>query len=247
MATYTPRMLTFRDLGIGAEQVDYAKAWELQRTVHAAVAAGAAEPTVLLLEHASVYTAGNRTFPEDRPAGVPVIDVDRGGKITWHGPGQLVGYPIIRLPEHVRSVDYVRRLEEAVIRGLRSLGLQAGRIPGRSGAWLAGDGRPERKLAAIGIRVASQTTMHGFAINVCPDLSWFDKIVPCGIRDASVTSAAAELGRPVSVAEMAEVVKPHLEALLTDFGPYERTPPVATERPDPGRQPRVVIQNGVAS
>lgn len=238
--TYTPRMpLAFRDLGIGTELVEYEAAWELQRELHTAVAGGA-EPVVLLLEHAPVYTAGNRTFPEERPHGVPVIDVDRGGKITWHGPGQLVGYPIVRLPAEVRSVDYVRRLEEAVIRALRDLGLPAGRIPGRSGAWLA-TGGPERKLAAIGIRVASQTTMHGFAVNVCPDLAWFDRIVPCGITDATVTSVSRELGRDVPVAEVAAAVQPHLTALLTDFGPYDRTPDVAAPRPDPGREPRVVV------
>ncbi|WP_028707992.1 lipoyl(octanoyl) transferase LipB [Propionicicella superfundia] len=230
--------LAFRDLGLGARHVDYEEAWRMQRELHTAVAAGEQEDTVLLLEHPPVYTAGNRTFPEERPAdGTPVIDVDRGGKITWHGPGQLVGYPIVRLPDHVRSVDYVRRLEEALLRALRAFGLPAGRIPGRSGAWVA-DERGERKLAAVGIRVAQRTTMHGFALNVDPDLTWFDRIVPCGITDAGVTSMTAELGRPVSVVEVAAVVRPHLEELLGEFAPFERTPDAAGPRPDPARAPR---------
>jgi lipoyl(octanoyl) transferase len=233
--------LDIRDLGIGVRHVDYTEAWDLQRTLHDEVAEGRREATVLLLEHAPVYTAGIRTFADERPVdGTPVIDVDRGGKITWHGPGQLVGYPIIRLPEHVRSVDYVRRLEEAVIRALQTLGVECGRIPGRSGAWVADD-RGERKLAAIGVRVRRHTTMHGFAINVCPDLAWFDRIVPCGITDAGVTSVEAELGRSLSVHDMATAVVPHLTDLLTDFGPYERTPDVAGPRPDPGAVPRLSV------
>jgi lipoyl(octanoyl) transferase len=222
-----------RDLGIGSRLVDYTEAWDLQREVHAGVSTGERAPEVLLLEHHPVYTAGHRTLPEERPVdGTPVIDVDRGGKITWHGPGQLVGYPIVPLPGRVKSVDYVRRVEEAVIRGLRSFGLDAGRISGRTGAWVA-DEAGERKLAAIGIRVAKRTTMHGFAINVQPDLAWFDRIVPCGIADAQVTSVAAELGRDVSVAEMRDAVVPHVETLLADFKDYVATPDVAGPRPDP--------------
>lgn len=235
--------LVFRDLGVGTERVDYETAWEMQRELHAAVAAGEAPDTVLLLEHPPVFTAGNRTFPEERPTdGTPVIDVDRGGKITWHGPGQLVGYPIVRLPDRVRSVDYVRRVEEALVRTLRDAGLPAGRITGRSGAWVA-DTRGERKLAAVGVRVARRTTMHGFALNVEPDLTWFDRIIPCGITDAGVTSMAAELGRSVSVTEMATAVQRHLRDLLTDYGDFDRSPDVAGPRPDPGKatRPRVPV------
>src|SRR4051794_19797811 len=187
--------LVYRDLGLGSEHVDYQAAWDLQRAVHAEVAAGSRPDTVLLLEHASVYTAGKRTEPHERPLdGTPVIDVDRGGKITWHGPGQLVGYPIVRLPESVLVVDYVRRLEEALITMLTGYGLNTGRIRGRSGVWLAADDhRLERKIAAIGVRVAGGTTMHGFALNVDPDLDSFDRIIPCGLTGVGVTSMTAEL------------------------------------------------------
>src|SRR5829696_7924609 len=168
--------------------VDYAETWQQQRELHAEVAAGLRPDTVLLLEHPSVYTAGKRTEPHERPLdGTPVIDVDRGGKITWHGPGQLVGYPLVRLPEATYVVDYVRRLEEALIRTLAEFGLFTGRVSGRSGVWLAADeARSERKIAAIGVRVAAGTTMHGFALNVDPDLQAFSKIIPCGIADAGV-------------------------------------------------------------
>ncbi|WP_192909460.1 lipoyl(octanoyl) transferase LipB [Gandjariella thermophila] len=189
-----------RDLGT----IDYLSAWELQRELAAARADGAGPDTLLLLEHPSVYTAGKRTAPEDRPTdGTPVIDVDRGGKITWHGPGQLVGYPIVRLGDPVDVVDYVRRIEEALIVVCERLGLETGRVDGRSGVWLPADGeRPERKIAAIGIRVQRGVTMHGFEINCNADLTAFDRIVPCGIRDAGVTSLSAELGRDITVAEV---------------------------------------------
>ncbi len=213
---------------------EYTAAWELQRRVHAEVAAGERPGTVLLLEHPSVYTAGRRTEASERPAdGTPVVDVDRGGKITWHGPGQLVGYPIVRLPEAVKVVDYVRRVEEALIRALAGLGLRTGRVRGRSGVWLPADGaRPERKVAAIGIRVAQGTTMHGFALNVDPDLSFFDTFVPCGITDAGVTSVAAELGvasTPTLLAT-AELLRPHLEELLA-FEDYLPSPDLAAREP----------------
>ncbi len=187
--------LVFLDRGLGRDQVDYLEAWDLQRRLHAEVAAATRPNTVILLEHASVYTAGKRTEPQERPLdGTPVIDVDRGGKITWHGPGQLVGYPLVRLPEATYVVDYVRRLEETLIQTLADFGLLTGRVPGRSGVWLAADeAGAERKIAAIGVRVAAGTTMHGFALNVDPDLHAFDKIIPCGIADAGVTSLAAEL------------------------------------------------------
>ncbi|HET9871660.1 MAG TPA: lipoyl(octanoyl) transferase LipB [Propionibacteriaceae bacterium] len=224
--------LEFVHLGLGSDLTDYRAAWQMQRQMHAEVSAGNHPDTVILLEHLSVYTAGKRTEDHERPIdGTPVVDVDRGGKITWHGPGQLVGYPIVRLPEAVYVVDYVRRLEEAMIRSFTEFDLATGRIPGRSGVWLAADGdRPDRKLAAIGVRVAAQTTMHGFAINVDPDLTWFDRIVPCGIADAGVTSMAQELNANPTVAEVAHVLKPYLEELLS-FAPYERSPDLPSSPP----------------
>jgi len=197
--------------------IDYRWAWDEQRRIHAEVADGSRPGTVLLLEHADVYTAGRRTEPQERPAdGTPVIDVDRGGKITWHGPGQLVGYPLVRLPEGIYVVDYVRRLEEVLIRTLAGFGLASGRVPGRSGVWLPADGsRPERKIVAVGIRVSRGTTQHGFGFNVSNDLGSFGRIIPCGITDAGVTSLDAELGTALSVAEAATAVEPHLRELLT--------------------------------
>jgi lipoyl(octanoyl) transferase len=201
--------------------VEYLPAWEEQRRVHAEVLAGQRPDTVLLLEHPSVYTAGKRTEPWDRPTdGTPVIDVDRGGKITWHGPGQLVGYPIVRLrPAQpggpVDVVAFVRQVEQLLIDVCAELGVAAARIEGRSGAWIPADARgPDRKVAAIGIRVQREVTMHGFALNCDCDLTAFDKIVPCGIRDASVTSLTAELGRPVTVAEVLPIVERHLPTLV---------------------------------
>jgi lipoyl(octanoyl) transferase len=201
---------------VRAGLVDYREAWDEQRRLHEAVADGTAPPTVLLLEHPSVYTAGKRTEPWDRPVdGTPVVDVDRGGKITWHGPGQLVGYPILRLPDPVDVVAYVRRVEQMLIDVCASLGLVAGRVEGRSGVWVPPDDRgPARKVAAIGIRVARGTTLHGFALNCDCDLSAFDAIVPCGIRDAGVTSLSAELGRDVPVADVLPVVERQLGKLL---------------------------------
>ena len=204
--------------------IDYAEAWQTQRELHAEVAAGRRPDTLILLEHTSVYTAGKRTEPHERPLdGTPVVDVDRGGKITWHGPGQLVGYPIVRLPDSVLVVDYVRRLEEAMIGLLAGYGVTTGRVRGRSGVWLAGDEvRPERKIAAIGVRVAAGTTMHGFALNVDPDLTTFDKIIPCGLVGVGVTSMRAELGRPVDVVEVAAALRPQLDRLLA-FTPYSKS------------------------
>jgi lipoyl(octanoyl) transferase len=196
--------------------VDYVQAWDEQRRVHDAVVAGERPDTVLLLEHPSVFTAGKRTEPEDRPTdGSPVVDVDRGGKITWHGPGQLVGYPIIKLPDPIDVVAYVRRTEQLLIDVCAELGVTTERIEGRSGAWVrATDGGPDRKIAQIGIRVAQGVTQHGFAINCDCDLANFDRFVPCGIRDAAVTSLSAELGRPVTVADVMPVVEHHLPTLL---------------------------------
>lgn len=196
--------------------VDYQWAWDEQRRIHAEVADGTRPGTVLLLEHPDVYTAGRRTEAPERPQdGTPVVDVDRGGKITWHGPGQLVGYPIVRLPEGVYVVDYVRRLEEALIRTVRGYGLDAGRVAGRSGVWLPASGeRPERKVVAIGIRVSRKTTQHGFALNVAPDLAAFERIIPCGIEDAGVTSLAAELADPPTLAQTSYAAESHLRDLL---------------------------------
>ena len=201
---------------VRAGLVEYTLAWQEQRRLHGAVADGTEPPTVLLLEHPSVYTAGKRTEPWDRPAdGTPVVEVDRGGKITWHGPGQLVGYPVLRLPDPVDVVAYVRRVERVLIDVCADLGLPTNRIKGRSGVWVPADERgPDRKVAAIGIRVARGTTLHGFAINCDCDLAAFDAIVPCGIRDAGVTSLSAELGRDVPVAEVLPIVEKHLGTLI---------------------------------
>ena len=187
--------------------VDYRTAWQLQRDLADARVAGGPD-TLLLLEHPPVYTAGRRTEPHERPVdGTPVIDTDRGGKITWHGPGQLVGYPIVGLAEPLDVVNYVRRLEESLIKLCTELGLDAGRIDGRSGVWLPSSaGRPARKIAAIGVRVSRSTTLHGFALNCDCDLGAFTKIVPCGISDAGVTSLSAELGRTVAVDDVRSAV-----------------------------------------
>jgi lipoyl(octanoyl) transferase len=196
--------------------VDYLKAWDEQRRLHDAVVAGIRPDTVLLLEHPSVFTAGKRTETVDRPFdGTPVVNVDRGGKITWHGPGQLVGYPIIKLPEPVDVVAYVRRTEQLLIDVCAELGVAAERVDGRSGAWVLADERgPDRKIAAIGIRVARGVTQHGFALNCDCDLSNYDRFVPCGIRDAGVTSLTEELGRRVTVAEVLPIVEKHLPTLM---------------------------------
>jgi lipoyl(octanoyl) transferase len=197
---------------LGPAPLGYEDGWALQRRVHADVVTGEIPDTVLLLEHEAVYTAGRRTDPLDRPVdGTPVIDVDRGGKITWHGPGQLVGYPIVRLPMPLDVVAHVRRLESALMAACADVDVTTVRIDGRSGVWVPRDDRgPDRKVAAIGVRVAHGVTLHGFALNCDCDLAAFDAIVPCGIRDAGVTSLSAELGRDVSVAEMLPIVEGHL-------------------------------------
>lgn len=219
-----------RELG----RIDYLDAWDLQRELATARAEGSGGDTLLLLEHPSVYTAGKRTEPEDRPQdGTPVIDVDRGGKITWHGPGQIVGYPIVGLADPIDVVDYVRRLEQGLIRTCERFGLTTGRVEGRSGVWLAAsDGLPERKIAAIGIRVQKGVTMHGLELNCDPDMGEFDRIVPCGIRDAGVTSLSAELGRQVTVEEALPFVREDVLAAIDGELPVvdcdiERTEPSA--------------------
>ncbi|GGO79799.1 lipoyl(octanoyl) transferase LipB [Wenjunlia tyrosinilytica] len=267
--------LRFVHLGFGPEAVEYQEAWDEQRRVHAARFADETPDTCLLLEHRPVYTAGRRTQDNERPLdGTPVVDVDRGGKITWHGPGQLVGYPILKLPRPVDVVAHVRRLEEALIRTAADFGLETTRVEGRSGVWVLGDPVPkehrpalgglnlqldprlddgrgdhrndqdeeydtrlmgpeyapsnagergeDRKLAAIGIRVAKGVTMHGFSLNCDPDNTWFDRIVPCGIRDAGVTSLSAELGRRVPVSEVLPVVEKHLTEVLRSAVPLPR-------------------------
>ncbi|OAR25491.1 lipoate-protein ligase B [Streptomyces sp. ERV7] len=247
--------LRFVRLGFGDDAVEYQEAWDEQRRVHTARFTDEIPDTCLLLEHPPVYTAGRRTDPSERPLdGTPVVDVDRGGKITWHGPGQLVGYPIQKLPRPVDVVAHVRRLEEALIRTAADFGLETTRVEGRSGVWVLGDPveqrpgfgglaldfdprltddefdprlngpeyapsnagqrREDRKLAAIGIRVAKGVTMHGFALNVNPDNTWFDRIVPCGIRDAGVTSLSYELGREITIADVLPVVEKHLKDIL---------------------------------
>jgi lipoyl(octanoyl) transferase len=204
---------------MGAEAIDYSAAWDIQRQVHDQRVVGEIPDTCLLLEHQPVYTAGKRTSPFDRPVGdpgAPVIDVDRGGKITWHGPGQLVGYPIVALNEPLDVVNYVRLIEDAMIGACAAFGVIADRVPGRSGAWLTADehGKPDRKIAAIGIRVARGVTMHGFALNCDCDLSWYDRIVPCGISDAAVTSLSAEAGRRITVADVLPAVEQELARVL---------------------------------
>ncbi|MBP7898162.1 MAG: lipoyl(octanoyl) transferase LipB [Candidatus Planktophila sp.] len=190
--------------------MEYVEALELQRSLHHEIAEGLRENTLLLLEHPSVYTAGKRTQDHERPAdGTPVIDVDRGGKITWHGLGQIVGYPIVRLAKPTELVGFVREIETALIATCSELGLVATRVEGRSGVWIVDD-KGERKIAAIGIRVARGVTMHGFALNVEPDLTPFKAIIPCGIQDAAVTSLAIELGRSISLDEVLPVVEKYM-------------------------------------
>ncbi|WP_129839456.1 lipoyl(octanoyl) transferase LipB [Streptomyces sp. RFCAC02] len=262
--------LRFVHLGFGTEAVEYHAGWQEQRRVHTARFADEIPDTCLLLEHQPVYTAGRRTEDSERPLdGTPVIDVDRGGKITWHGPGQLVGYPILKLPRPVDVIAHVRRLEEAVIRTCADFGLATTRVEGRSGVWVlgesvdddrsggavaaalgglsldfdprlhdeefdprlngpeyapsnAGQRGEDRKLCAIGIRVAKGVTMHGFALNCDPDNTSFDRIVPCGIRDAGVTSLSQELGRDVTVREVLPVMEEHLREVVESAVPLPR-------------------------
>lgn len=195
--------------------VEYEDALAIQRTIHSEVANNLRPNTLILLEHPSVYTAGKRTLDEERPGnGAKVLDVDRGGKITWHGPGQLVGYPIVRLSNPHELVGFVREIEAGLIKVCAEFGIIGVRVEGRSGVWIV-DEKGERKVAAIGIRVASGTSMHGFALNVNPDLSAFDAIVPCGISDAAVTSLAIELGRDITIEEVSPVVEKYLYEALT--------------------------------
>ncbi|MCG7322709.1 MULTISPECIES: lipoyl(octanoyl) transferase LipB [Arsenicicoccus] len=204
--------MRFEHLGFAPDLVDYQQAWDHQREVHAQVVARAIPDTTLLLEHRRVYTAGKRTEPHERPFdGTPVIDVDRGGKITWHGPGQLVGYPIVHLPSNRDVVAHVRRLEDMMMGVCADLGVETARVAGRSGVWVMADDRGgDRKIGAIGIRVSRDVTMHGFALNADCDLSWAQVIVPCGIADAGVTSLSRELDRDVTVQEVLPLAERHL-------------------------------------
>ena len=209
-AILTENQLKVSELGV----VDYLSAWKLQKQIHQDVVNLQTENTLLLLEHPSVYTAGRRTEILDRPLDeTPVIDVDRGGKITWHGPGQLVGYPIVKLKNSTDVVGFVRELETALISVCAEFGIKADRYCERSGVWVRDD-KSDRKIAAIGLRVAKGVTMHGFALNVNPDLSAYEKIVPCGITGAKVTSLTAELGREVSVNELLPIVKKLMHTML---------------------------------
>ncbi|MEV0948340.1 lipoyl(octanoyl) transferase LipB [Rhodococcus sp. NPDC049939] len=215
-ARVSPAPIAVEDLGT----ISYVAAWDRQRALAVARAQDMGVDTLLLLEHPAVYTAGRRTEPADRPTdGTPVIDVDRGGKITWHGPGQLVGYPIVKLAEPVDVVRYVRRLEQALITVCTDLGVECGRVDGRSGVWLPASRNgeqwvPERKVAAIGVRVQRGVALHGFALNCNSILTGFDAIIPCGIRDAGVTSLSRELGRDVTVEEVKPAVTAAVSAAL---------------------------------
>ena len=204
-------VVDYVDTGLSANSVPYSTALAQQRALHAEVASGRARDTVILLEHPSVYTAGKRTEPHERPTdGTPVIDVDRGGKITWHGPGQLVGYPIVRLADPVDVVAYVRRLEGMLIEVLAEFGIPGQRVEGRSGVWLVDSDRPTGdKIAAIGIRVAEGVTMHGFSLNCSNSFDAYETIVACGLADAGVTSISRELGREVTPADVVPLVERH--------------------------------------
>ena len=209
-AILTENQLKVTELGV----VDYLSAWKLQKQIHQDVVNLQTENTLLLLEHPSVYTAGRRTEILDRPLDdTPVIDVDRGGKITWHGPGQLVGYPIVKLKNSTDVVGFVRELETALISVCAEFGVKADRYCERSGVWVRDD-KSDRKIAAIGLRVAKGVTMHGFALNVNPDLSAFEKIIPCGISGAKVTSLSAELGSEITINEVLPVIKKHIQPML---------------------------------
>ncbi|MFW7415790.1 lipoyl(octanoyl) transferase LipB [Demequina sp. SO4-18] len=214
------------NLDVGARLVPYQEAWDVQRRLHSERVAGERPDAVILVEHENVYTAGKRTARWDRPTdGTPVVDVDRGGRITWHGPGQLVGYPIVRLREPIDVVKYVRAIEQAFIDLCGAYGLEAVRVDDRSGVWLpATDTRRERKVCAIGVRVAKGVTMHGFALNCDPALGEFDRIVPCGIDDADVTSLSLELGRTVTIEDVLPAALGFLETALADVRWETATP-----------------------
>jgi lipoyl(octanoyl) transferase len=205
---------------INSGLLDYEKSWAMQREIHQSVVEGATN-TLVLIEHPSVYTAGRRTDALERPQdGTPVIDVDRGGRITWHGPGQLVGYPIVRLEKKNELVGFVRNLEDAIIETLAEFGITGISIAGKTGVWIK-DEKGERKVCAIGIRVAKGVTMHGFALNVCPDLAHFNQIVPCGMPEAETTSMQKELNRTISIEEVTPVIQKHMVKALARVSKLE--------------------------
>lgn len=219
-----PSLPPFRVLGLSPDTVDYRMAWDLQRDLHAEVVAGSSPGAVLFLEHTSVYTAGRRTEPQDLPDdGSDVVDVDRGGKLTWHGPGQLVCYPVVRLADPAAVKDYVWFLEETLIRTLSDLGLDSTRVDGRSGVWIRGTtdeygtASPDRKIAAIGLRVNHGVSMHGFAVNCSNSLAPYEHIVACGITDAGSTTISAELGRTITPTDLLSTVQDHLAELAPDY------------------------------
>lgn len=201
--------------------LDYEKSWQMQREIHQAVVDGAKSNTLILIEHPSVYTAGRRTDILERPQdGTPVIDVDRGGRITWHGPGQIVGYPIVRLEKRNEVVGFVRNLEDALIATLAEFNINGISIAGKTGVWIK-DEKGERKISAIGVRVAKGVTMHGFALNVCPDLTKFNAIIPCGMPEAETTSMQRELNRTISIAEVTPALEKHMVIALARVSKLE--------------------------
>jgi len=201
--------------------LDYEKSWQMQREIHQAVVDGAKSNTLILIEHPSVYTAGRRTDILERPQdGTPVIDVDRGGRITWHGPGQIVGYPIVRLEKRNEVVGFVRNLEDALIATLAEFDINGISIAGKTGVWIK-DEKGERKISAIGVRVAKGVTMHGFALNVCPDLTKFNAIIPCGMPEAETTSMQRELNRTISIAEVTPAIEKHMVIALARVSKLE--------------------------
>ncbi|WP_342591307.1 lipoyl(octanoyl) transferase LipB [Arthrobacter stackebrandtii] len=230
-----PMSLQFSELGFAPHFIDYLGAWEQQRELHAAVVAGSAPNSVLLLEHAAVYTAGKRTEDHERPFdGTPVVNVDRGGKLTWHGPGQLVMYPIVKLVDAHSIRAYVYALEDIIIEVLANFGIKGVRVDGRAGIWLLEDEKgPDRKIAAIGIRVHDRVTMHGIAINANNSLAPYNQIIACGIQDAGTTTMAVETGRDITTRELLPVLKEatakFLAPLITDIEPEEATTPGAAE------------------
>ncbi|PWH05651.1 lipoate-protein ligase B [Brachybacterium endophyticum] len=206
-----------QEFGLPPGPVEFNAAWDVQRQVHADVVAGRRPNTLILLEHEPVYTAGKLTAEEERPRdGAPVVDIDRGGKITWHGPQQLVGYPIVTLPAPIDVVGFVRALESTLIGVAADLGLETRPVEGRSGVWVVREGEDDRKLAAIGLRVSKRTTMHGFALNCANDLNWAQNVIPCGIDDAGVTSLSSELGRSVRVADVIDTVEAAMGDLVAE-------------------------------
>ncbi|ASU83293.1 lipoate-protein ligase B [Nocardiopsis gilva YIM 90087] len=230
---------------LGDDPVPFQEGWDLQKRIHESRVADRIGDTVLMLEHEPVYTAGKRTGKWDRPLtdpGAPVFDIDRGGKITWHGPGQLTVYPIVKLKDPIDVIAYVRMLEDAIIRTIAEFGLTGKRVEGRTGVWLDADperGLAERKIAAIGCRIARGVGMHGFALNCDNDLSWFDRIVPCGISDAGVTSISRELGRDVRVADVLAITERHLAEVLDapTYSRHDGVPEPAAHEPVPEAVP----------